>query len=272
MVRMRWGAVAAALALVVVGCGGDDDDEDASTDTTAATADDSTDDTAADDGGDQGELTELCALATEMDEQEDFPSAEQLQQYKELAPDDIADAVNTAADPLIAADGDLPAFFAAFADDDVAAAVDDINAFETEECGIDHADDGLAPGDDEAADGATVVDVVASEYTFEFGDIAAGNTSFRLTNEGEEAHFLIVMKLADGHTLDEALSSEGDPEEEGITEDPTGETALAAPGGEDEEFLTLDLVPGDYAMVCFIPGPDGTPHAFSGMAVPFTVS
>jgi hypothetical protein len=25
-------------------------------------------------------------------------------------------------------------------------------------------------------------------------------------------------------------------------------------------------------MLCFIPGPDGSPHAFMGMAVPFTVS
>jgi hypothetical protein len=264
MGRKRWGAAAAALVLIMAGCSDDGGDDEDAADTTTTEASDDTTTTEAGDDADDGELTELCALATEMDEQEDFPSAAQLEQYKELAPDEIADAVDTAADPLIAAEGDLPAFFVAFADDDVAAAVDDINAFETEECGIDHSDDGLGGGEDEAADGAEVVDVVASEYTFDVGDVAAGNTSFRLTNEGEEAHFLLVVKLADGHTIDDVLASEGDPAEEGITEDPSGETALAAPGGEDEEFVTLDLVPGDYAFLCFIPGPDGTRRARRG--------
>lgn len=61
-------------------------------------------------------------------------------------------------------------------------------------------------------------------------------------------------------------------------EDPSGmlegdwSTNLAAPGGEDDEVITFDLEPGNYAALCFIPGPDGTPHAFMGMQKEFTVS
>jgi uncharacterized cupredoxin-like copper-binding protein len=50
----------------------------------------------------------------------------------------------------------------------------------------------------------------------------------------------------------------------------TADSAVVASGGE--AVLSVEnLEPGEYAMVCFIPGPDGQPHAFSGMAVGFTV-
>lgn len=273
MRRMRWGAAAAALVLVVAGCSDDsDDDDDVAADTTESTE---TTDEADDTGGDEGvddELTEVCALAEEMNSQENFPSAEQLEQYQAAAPDEIIEAVNTAAEALIPAADDQVASFIAFADDDVTAAIEEVDAFETERCGIDHGDDGAPQGDAAAEDGNTVVDVVASEYTFEVGDVAAGPTAFRLTNEGQEAHFFFVTKIVEGHTLQEFLDYQGDPTESGLVEEPFAETSLAAPGGEDEEFLNVDLVPGDYALICFLPGPDGTPHAFSGMAVTLSVS
>ena len=55
-------AVGAALVLALAACGDDSD-------TDAAAAND-----------------ELCALATELFEQDDFPSVEQLQRYQQLAP------------------------------------------------------------------------------------------------------------------------------------------------------------------------------------------
>jgi len=44
----------------------------------------------------------------------------------------------------------------------------------------------------------------------------------------------------------------------------------AAPGGTAE--VTVDLQPGSYTLVCFIPGPDGKPHMLSGMTRSLTVS
>ncbi len=77
-----------------------------------------------------------------------------------------------------------------------------------------------------------------------------------------------IMQLADGVTLEQAMAAE-DPT--GLIEGQWG-TDLAAPGGADERAITFDLEPGSYGMICWIPSAGGTPHAFLGMAVPFTVS
>lgn len=261
---LRAGAPLLVLSVGLVACG--DDDDDATTTTTEATGEDTTTTAAG------GEHEELCALAEEMFNQESLPTAEQIEQYTELAPEEIADAVAVAGPPLIQADGDLVAGLAVVAEDDVEAAVEEIDAWEADNCGLEHE----PPVDDELATidpAATRVDVTASEYTFDFPtELSAGRTSFVLTNSGQEAHFMLLSQLAEGHTLEEALAFEGDPEEAGLLTGVEFESGLAAPGGDDEETVTADLPAGSWAMLCFLPGPDGTPHAFSGMAVAFTVT
>jgi hypothetical protein len=251
-----------AFLVLAAACGDDEDDSTGTTATTEAPTGDTT--------GGTGGNEELCALATEMFNQETPPTAAQLEQYKTLAPDDISDAVNTAADALIPAGEDMVAFFNAFAEDDVEAAVEEIDAWETENCGIEHDPAEMPEGSsDEIEDDANRVDVVATDYAFDMpATVEAGRTSIVLTNEGAEAHFILIVKLAEGVTLEDAMA----------VEDPTGmiegewDSGLAAPGGEDEEAITLDLEPGTYGALCFVPGPDGTPHAFMGMQQEFTVS
>ena len=246
-----------AVSLVAVGCGDDDDSDAAATTTTAA----------------EGENEELCALAEELFEQEEFPSAVQIERYVELAPPELEDAVAVAGPPVIAADGEPGPFFLAIADDEVEDAVFEIDEWERENCGIDH-EPRYPPEANEIDPEATRVDVTASEYTFvaDPESVEAGKISFVMTNAGEEVHFLALSRINEGHTLEEALAFEGDPGEAGITTDAEYDTGLAAPGGEDEEVVTVDLVAGNWVMLCFVPGPDGTPHAFTGMAVPFEVS
>lgn len=212
---------------------------------------------------------EVCAIAQAMFGQDSFPTAEQLTSYKSIAPDPIKDQVEIAADPLIAAGDDMVATFIAFSDDDVEDAVADIDAWEESYCGIPHSEDGGAgPGaTTDKDDDANLVEVTAGDFTFEIGNVSAGLTSFRLTNDGKQAHYLGVAKLADGVALSDALASE-----DGSGIESEWGSDLAAPGGDDEEFLTLDLAPGNYGLVCFLPDADGTPHAFKGMAVPFTVA
>src|SRR5215218_3919448 len=150
---------AAVVAGTLLAACGDDDDTSSGSDSTAlseASADNGTDDTTAptDTGGvdgtsptpstpepgsvgtgaQSGENAELCALATEMFTQESPPTAEQLTDYQELAPDEVSDAVETAAAPLIEAGEDVVAFFNAYGQDDVEAAVNEINMWETENC------------------------------------------------------------------------------------------------------------------------------------------
>ncbi|MDZ4825079.1 MAG: hypothetical protein SGJ13_01275 [Actinomycetota bacterium] len=256
-----------ALALVsgLAACGGDDDDDDAATDETTAEADDATDETTDETTAEAEEAASpYCALALEMFGQDSFPTPDQLEQAQELAPAEIAEQVAIAVPALAATGEDSVAFFNAFAEDDVEEAIEDINEFENVECGTEH-----EPASDEELDPAAArVDVNAVDYEFEFTEpIAAGPTSFVLTNTGAEAHFLLVLKLAEGVTLDQALESEDDTSIEG-----EWTSGLAAPGGEDEEVVNVELEPGNYGMLCFVSDADGTPHATLGMAQEFTVS
>ena len=115
MTTKRFLAVAAAATLLFAACGDDDD---------SAGGDDATTTTAGDGGGDDGGESaegseEYCALAEEMASQDSFPTAEQLERYQELAPEEIADAVAVAAPPLIESADDPLAQFATFAEDDI---------------------------------------------------------------------------------------------------------------------------------------------------------
>jgi plastocyanin len=87
-----------------------------------------------------------------------------------------------------------------------------------------------------------------------------------LQNEGVEAHFLGIVKLAEGVTLEQFMSAE---DSEGMTEGEWG-TRIASAG--DEEAITFDVEPGTYGLFCFLPTVDGTPHAMLGMVEEITVT
>lgn len=274
MMRARTLALIGAVAMLLAACGGDDDDDAEETDAPATTAAATTTaDTATESTGDTGSSVapadDICALAQQMYDQEDFPSPEQLEQYRELAPDEIAEPVDVAATALIAAGDDIVATFNAFGEDDIEAAVAEIDAWEEENCGIPHSEDNALPAGatQEIEDGATRVDVTATDFAFDLGAVSPGRTSFVLTNDGAEAHFLLIVKLAEGVTLEEAMASEGG---EGTTEGEWG-TNIASAGG-DEEAITFDVEPGNYGLLCFIPTTDGTSHTELGMQAEITVA
>jgi hypothetical protein len=56
-----------------------------------------------------------------------------------------------------------------------------------------------------------------------------------------------------------------------------GEPPAASAGGfgaldgGQRGWITADLKPGSYVLICFIPGDDGAPHFTKGMLTPFTV-
>jgi uncharacterized cupredoxin-like copper-binding protein len=275
---VRWlAAVAAVGALVAAGCGDDGDDE-ASDD---AATEESTDTTAPD--TDEGDLAAYCdaevAIESAPEPEIDFETASPEQQAEALraygsetlrpladdvvasAPDELAadiEVLSAAVDEL-AASGD----FAVFEQPEVEAASDNVHAFDLENCGW------------------ATQPVTASDYAFEGlpADLGAGPTSFELTNEGEELHELVLARKNDGVTLsaEELLAL---PEEEAMNNvTPVGSPAFAAPG--DSGYLVVDLEPGDYVGLCFIPvgmtsedapPPEGPPHAMQGMVAEFTVS
>lgn len=260
----RWIACGAAalLSLGPLAACGDDEDDDASETTEAGSGS----------GGSDGDVpAELCELAEELAAQEDVPSGAQIARYAELAPEELQADLEVVGPAVEEHEGDLVGTLAAIAEDDVSDAIAHLDEFETAECGVEHDPAENPPSVDVDPD-ANRVDVVGTEYAFALpAAIPSGPTSFVLTSEGDEAHFMLIAQLVDGHTVEEVLAFEGDPLEAGMVTELELTSAAAAPGGDDEEVINADLEPGEYAMACFLPGPDGTPHAFSGMATGFTV-
>ena len=130
----------------------------------------------------------------------------------------------------------------------------------------------------EAQPGAAEVPVVAkkegNKYVFEFDKtLEAGKTAFVLKNEDDESHFIALVQLTGPGALQKALQAEAKGDSKGadkyIKNEDVGGVEEAPPGGE--MVGNVDLKPGTYGMLCFIPGPDGQPHAFNGMAVEFEV-
>lgn len=99
----------------------------------------------------------------------------------------------------------------------------------------------------------TVVEVTAVDHAFQGvpRTLTAGPAMFHFVNEGAELHEGILFRRADG--------IDGDPVDL-VNADPSGESgdleevgvAYIGPAG-DEAYLTADLEPGAYVLVCFFP-------------------
>jgi hypothetical protein len=129
----------------------------------------------------------------------------------------------------------------------------------------------------EGCDTVAELDVQGVDYGFEGlpAEVAAGRVALRFTNatEHEEPHELVLFQIQDGVTesIDELLAL---PEEEaGAKMAPAGVLFVDTPGAEAAAML--DLEPGRYAAVCFIPiggGEDGAPHFTGGMVAELEVT
>ncbi len=307
-------ALGLTLALVAAGCG---DDDDATTDTPAAAdapssttpatdapvatsapsddttapteATDATDTTgapASTDASDAPDAAAFCdaALAAEATalqgpavdfetatpEEIDAAMAEyaatldpQLDAALSTAPDEIAPDVETLVGLVRDGfeSGDDPS-----SDPEYMAADESIDVYVADSCGYE------------------TVEVSAVDYSFQNlpATLDAGRTTFAFTNDGEEIHEMVVVRINDDvtETLEELLAL---PEEEALTKVQFAGVMFSAQGGTDTE--TIEMAPGRYAALCFIPvgttdmsaleseeAPSGPPHFTAGMQAEFTVS
>lgn len=261
--RIRAFAVASCLALVAVACGDDDEEP-------TAAGEDTTTTTEAEEGG-EGEDSEYCRLAKELDESEEMPTVEQFEAIRDAAPEEISEEVDVVVDAIVAADGDLGK---AFADPAVEENIGAIEDYEADACGLGEDGEEGEEGEDgpvtEPIEGAQVIPVTGVDFAFEGipAEIEAGPTSFSFTNEGEAAHEMFIARLGDGVDLDELLAADREPTEEEAQE--IGGTS-SEPGGKTTYVNAENLEPGTYAVLCFIPGPEGKPHFQLGMKTTFTV-
>lgn len=100
--------------------------------------------------------------------------------------------------------------------------------------------------------GFNVIEVLAQDYSYGGigGEVASGPTIISLDNQGTEYHEMIVLRRNDGVTepVEELMAL---PEEELFSKVTFLNAAFAAPGAIGG--TVVDLTPGEYIGLCFIP-------------------
>lgn len=119
-----------------------------------------------------------------------------------------------------------------------------------------------------------VFTITAKEFSYEAPDtVTAGMVTLKLLNQGTELHHVQLFKLDEGHTAAEL--QEGLKHMKPTDAPPPWIHEVAGPNspvpGVGEQSITEELAPGNYVMVCMIPGADHIPHAMKGMVKALTV-
>lgn len=116
------------------------------------------------------------------------------------------------------------------------------------------------------------VTIGAADYSFVLPDsIPGGLTRLVLDNKGKEAHHAQFTRLNPGVTLAQfqAALPQG-PSASFPLVTFTGGPGPVGPGGKSE--VVVELTAGQYALLCFLPSPDGVRHLAKGMVKPLTVT
>lgn len=115
-----------------------------------------------------------------------------------------------------------------------------------------------------------VVEVGLTEYAFEMPDEVTGGTiTFQAQNSGSQPHEVGFAAIKGDQGLEEVMSAVERGEPPRFTEDLAG-IPVVSPGIETS--MTRELDEGSYAFWCFLPTPEGEPHAAEGMVKVFTVT
>ncbi len=118
-----------------------------------------------------------------------------------------------------------------------------------------------------------VFTITAKDFSYDAPDtITSGMVTLRLVNQGPDLHHVQLLKLDDGHTAVEFM--EGLKQMKPDSPPPPWVHEVAGPNSPvpgGEQSITEELAPGNYVLVCFIPGADLVPHAMKGMVKALTV-
>lgn len=121
----------------------------------------------------------------------------------------------------------------------------------------------------DAPSNAAAVDVTANDdgYTLDENEVEGDSVVLNVTNEGDEIHEVLVLKLENGTTTDDVLRS--------TDALPTGAVYIGqvtVPAGGEGELVLVDLEPGTYTIVDLLPSADGTPNLQNGMEATLEVA
>lgn len=112
-------------------------------------------------------------------------------------------------------------------------------------------------------------DIALDDFSIALPEGFDGSGTFTVTNDGEQIHEANLVKLDDGATLDDYLDAP-DPFSLDLPVERVGGIQAFNTGGSGT--VELDLAPGRYAFLCFVPDETGTPHVALGMVTEFEVS
>jgi hypothetical protein len=136
-----------------------------------------------------------------------------------------------------------------------------------------------ASGAEIAADVEIKQDNENGHFYFEMPEnIPAGDQIWKVTNDGDQPHELFITKTPRRLTLEEAEILLNLPEDQLPPEGVPNPAEFQDMGGlapisqDQTAYFELNLEPGAYVAVCFMPDKeDGAPHALKGMATIFEV-
>ena len=100
------------------------------------------------------------------------------------------------------------------------------------------------------------LDVVGSDYAFGGlpTEVPAGHVAIRLNNEGTEIHEIIIVRKLEGTTASfEELAPLIAAEDPAVMEQVEYIGGAFSPSAEQPGVAVVDLAPGEYAALCFIP-------------------
>jgi uncharacterized cupredoxin-like copper-binding protein len=114
------------------------------------------------------------------------------------------------------------------------------------------------------------VTLTLDDYSFTTSTpITRGVHTLRVVNPAAQSHEVELVKLAPGKTVQDLVAWIANPQ------GPPPGNALGGIAGMAHgvvQSFTYDFTPGEYALICFLPGPDGKPHFMHGMMRQFTVN
>jgi hypothetical protein len=106
----------------------------------------------------------------------------------------------------------------------------------------------------------TAKEVGPTDYRFEVSGFKAGPTQITFTNGGGELHHVVIARLNDGATIDQAQEFFTTQDFKGpppIDFDASEITAVLDSGGKEVD--TIELKSGSYALLCFLTDRAGSP-------------
>jgi len=116
-------------------------------------------------------------------------------------------------------------------------------------------------------------DITITEADFSFrlsAPISAGRRTIRVVNTGSQAHEVVVVQLVRRATVNGFLDDFQPGVPTSASGKPVGGMVGLEPG--EEGFFTLDFVPGQYGLICFLPDLiHSAPHFTRGMLMDVTV-